>query len=54
MYLGRDIWGPFEYKDTDVNGEIIINLGMQPEGVYFIHIKNDNSVLSTSKYILRR
>jgi hypothetical protein len=52
--LGENIWGPFEYKETDVNGEIIINLGKQPEGVYFIHIKNDNSVLSTAKYIFRR
>jgi hypothetical protein len=52
--LGQNIWGPFEYKDSDGNGEVMINLGKQPDGVYFIHIKNDNLVLSTSKYILRR
>jgi len=52
--LGENIWGPFEFKNLDVDGEVVINLGKMPEGVYFIHIKNDNSVLSTSKYILRR
>jgi hypothetical protein len=53
--LGENIWGPFQFKDVDVNGgEVIINLGKMPEGVYFIHIKKDNSILNTSKYILRR
>jgi hypothetical protein len=52
--LGENIWGPFEFKDVESNNDIVINLGKNPEGVYFIHIKNDNSVLTTDKYILRR
>jgi hypothetical protein len=52
--LGKNVWGPFLFKDLEVNNEVVINLGKNPEGVYFIHIENNNSVTSTSKYILRR
>lgn len=52
--LGETIWGPYQFKDLEVNGDIVINLGINPKGVYFIHFKYDDSVLSTSKYILRR
>jgi len=52
--LGETIWGPCHFKDLEINGEVVVNLGQKPEGVYFIRIKNEESVLSTAKYILRR
>jgi hypothetical protein len=52
--LGENIWGPNEFGSLDVNGEVVISLEKKPEGVYFIHIKNDNSVLNSFKYILRK
>jgi hypothetical protein len=52
--LGQNIWGPYHFDGLDKKGEVIINIGNQPEGVYFIHLKYDDSVLFTTKYILRR
>jgi hypothetical protein len=52
--LGQNIWGPVHFDALDKKGEIIINIGNQPEGIYFFHIKYDDSVLYTTKYILRR
>jgi hypothetical protein len=52
--LGQNIRGPYYYNGMDIKDEIIIDIGNQREGIYFIHIKFDDSVLSTSKYILRR
>jgi hypothetical protein len=52
--LGQDIWGPYLFKDVEVNGERVINLGKKPEGIYFIHVKDEDSVSYTTKYILRR
>ncbi|MCK9399900.1 MAG: hypothetical protein M0Q51_07905 [Bacteroidales bacterium] len=52
--LGQNICGPYHFDGLDKKSEVIINIGNQPEGVYFIHIKNNVSVLYTTKYILRR
>jgi hypothetical protein len=52
--LGQNIWGPYEFKNIEENGEVEINLGMQTEGVYFIHITNQDSDSYTSKYIFRK
>jgi hypothetical protein len=52
--FGQNISGPYLFKDMEVKDDILINLGDIPEGVYFIHVRNNESVLFTSKYILRR
>lgn len=52
--IGENIWGPYHFEGIRAIGDVVINLGEHPEGVYFIHIKYDNSVISASKYILRR
>jgi hypothetical protein len=52
--VGQNVWGPFHFNGLDEKGEIIINIGNQPEGIYFIHLKYNDSVLFTTKYLLRR
>lgn len=52
--LGENVWGPYLFKDLAANSEVILNFGEIPGGIYFIHVVNNNSVLSTSKYFLRR
>ncbi len=52
--LGQNVWGPYEFKDIEINGERVVDLGKLPEGIYFIHVKNEDSVSYTAKYILRK
>jgi hypothetical protein len=51
--LGQIIWGPERFSETDAKGDIIINLGNEPDGVYFIQVKIKDSVSGISKYIIR-
>ena len=51
--LGQNVWGPYLYDASGFNGEIIIQLGKIPDGVYFINI-NSEDYSYTTKYILRR
>jgi len=52
--LGQNIWGPEKFMDMDIHNEVFIRLQNMPEGIYYIRIKNDESMLFTSKYILKR
>jgi hypothetical protein len=52
--LGQNIWGPYQYNNSEINEEVVIKLDRIPDGIYFINIKNEDSASYTSKYILRR
>jgi hypothetical protein len=52
--FGKNVWGPYRFNDHSVNGEISIDLGEKPQGIYFIQVNNEESVVNTVKYILRR
>jgi hypothetical protein len=54
MY-GQNIMEPYLYSDLEIKGgEVVILLEGQPEGIYFIHVRNENLITNTYKYILRR
>ena len=52
--LGQIVWGPEEYKGIAKSGEVMVSLGKQPGGIYFIHIRNRNSAGDSFRYILRK
>jgi hypothetical protein len=51
--LGQNVYGPFQYDASGLNGEVVIHLGKIPDGIYFINI-NSEDYSYTTKYILRR
>ncbi len=51
--LGQNVWGPYQYDESDFDGEVVIQLGKIPDGIYFINI-NSEDYSYTTKYILRR
>ncbi|NTV83613.1 MAG: T9SS type A sorting domain-containing protein, partial [Bacteroidales bacterium] len=52
---GQNIREPFLYRDLENNGgEVLILMDDQPDGVYFIHVRNEELISNTYKYILRR
>jgi hypothetical protein len=52
--LGQTVWGPNHFDDLDKKGEILMDFGNQPEGIYFILVKNEATVLYSTKYMLRK
>jgi hypothetical protein len=51
---GQNVWAPFQFKNLDLKGEVTINLNLMDEGVYFIHIEDDDMVSFSIKYFLRK
>jgi hypothetical protein len=51
--LGQKIWGPERINESESTGEILVNLGNKPEGVYFVNVKSRDSVTGTTKYIIK-
>jgi len=53
--FGQNVFDPFVFGDLkEKGGEILLSLADQPDGVYFIHLKNEQLPPHIYKYILRR
>ena len=52
--LGQIVWGPVSYSEPENHGDLIIDFGDQPAGIYFLQIVNEESVSGTIKYVLRK
>ena len=50
--LGEVVWGPNGYDLREMNGDLIIRMGIKPDGIYIIHMLLDNQLSITHKYIL--
>jgi hypothetical protein len=51
--LGQNIYGPVSLLAKDLEKGLTVNMGKQPDGIYFIHVRIDNYGDQISKYILR-
>ncbi len=53
--LGHNILEPGVYNNIENSGgEIMLRFDNQPDGIYFVHVKNENSGMYSYKYILQR
>jgi hypothetical protein len=52
--LGQTVMSRSHFTDLERKGEIDLSLDKQPNGIYFIHVSDGNSLFSTSKYIIKR